>query len=65
MTLNTGRGVVFKLVQTRSLRGNNRLFGKAEVQGERRLGVALALGYSLEEGRRKAKTVASRVRVHL
>ena len=65
MTLNTGRGVVFKLVQTRSLCGNNRLFGKAEVRCERHLAVVLALGYSLEESRRKAKTVASRVRVHL
>jgi len=42
-----------------------RLFGKAEVRGERRLGVALALGGSLDEARGKAKTVASRVRVHL
>jgi len=42
-----------------------RLFGKAEVRGERRLGVALALGGSLEEARGKAKTVAQRVQVHL
>ena len=38
-----------------------RLFGKAEVRGERRLGVALALGSTLDEARKKAKQVAGTV----
>ena len=42
-----------------------RLFGKAEVRGERRLGVALALGESLESAREKARTVAHTVKVQL
>ena len=42
-----------------------RLFGKAEVRGERRLGVALALGETLEKARLKAKTVAETVKVQL
>ena len=42
-----------------------RLFGKPEVRGERRLGVALALGESLEQAREKAKKAASTVEVKL
>ena len=37
-----------------------RLFGKPEVHGERRLGVALALGESLEEARKKATEAAAK-----
>ena len=42
-----------------------RLFGKAEVRGERRLGVALTLGESIEEARRKAANSAAKVSVRL
>ena len=42
-----------------------RLFGKAEVRGERRLGVALALGDSLDEARHKARAAAHAVKVTL
>ena len=42
-----------------------RLFGKPEVHGERRLGVALALGESLEEARKKATEAAAKVQVKL
>tara|TARA_B100001964_G_scaffold237227_2_gene300346 strand:+ start:333 stop:1514 length:1182 start_codon:yes stop_codon:yes gene_type:complete len=42
-----------------------RLFGKPEVRGERRLGVALALGESLEQAREKAQKAASTVEVKL
>ena len=42
-----------------------RLFGKPEVNGERRLGVALALGESLEDARKKATEAASKVQVKL
>jgi phosphoribosylglycinamide formyltransferase 2 len=42
-----------------------RLFGKPELRGHRRLGVALARGATLEEARGKAKRVASAVRVVL
>ena len=38
-----------------------RLFGKPEVRGERRLGVALALGKDLEEAKAKAVTAAATV----
>ncbi|MCZ6887677.1 MAG: formate-dependent phosphoribosylglycinamide formyltransferase [Gammaproteobacteria bacterium] len=38
-----------------------RLFGKPEVDGERRMGVALALGGDIEEARAKAKAVADGV----
>jgi phosphoribosylglycinamide formyltransferase 2 len=40
-----------------------RLFGKPEIRGQRRLGVALARGDSLEEARAKAQRVARAVRV--
>ena len=42
-----------------------RLFGKPEVRGERRMGVALALGEDVDEARRKARVVAARVEVGL
>ena len=42
-----------------------RLFGKAEVRGERRLGVALTLGDSIEDARQKAAQSASKVHVRL
>jgi phosphoribosylglycinamide formyltransferase 2 len=42
-----------------------RLFGKPEVHGTRRLGVALARGASLEEARAKARRVAAAVRIVL
>ncbi|MGE0625428.1 MAG: formate-dependent phosphoribosylglycinamide formyltransferase [Pseudomonadales bacterium] len=40
-----------------------RLFGKPEVRGERRMGVALALGSSIDEAVRRAKAVAEAVDV--
>jgi phosphoribosylglycinamide formyltransferase 2 len=40
-----------------------RIFGKPEVKGKRRMGVALARGKSVEEAREKANRVASAVRV--
>ncbi len=42
-----------------------RLFGKAEVRGERRLGVALTLGATIEEARQKAADSAAKVSVRL
>ncbi len=42
-----------------------RLFGKPEVKGKRRMGVALALGESIEEARRKARSAAQSVSVRL
>jgi phosphoribosylglycinamide formyltransferase 2 len=42
-----------------------RLFGKPEVQGERRMGVALARGATVEEARRKATAAATAVDVAL
>lgn len=42
-----------------------RLFGKPEVQGERRMGVVLARGTSLQEAREKAKTGAEAVSIAL
>lgn len=40
-----------------------RLFGKPEVHGERRMGVALALGQSCDEAREKARQVVAAVEV--
>ena len=40
-----------------------RLFGKPEVRGERRMGVALALGDDLEAARARARAAAAAVRV--
>jgi len=42
-----------------------RLFGKPEVAGKRRMGVALALADSVEEARRKARDVAANITVSL
>lgn len=42
-----------------------RLFGKPEVRGKRRLGVALARGGSIEEARDKARRAAGRLRIEL
>ena len=42
-----------------------RLFGKPEVHGERRMGVALALGDSVDEAREKARRAAAAVTVHV
>ncbi len=42
-----------------------RLFGKPEVNGQRRMGVGLALGASLDEALTKAKSVASAVKIQL
>ena len=42
-----------------------RLFGKPEVRGERRMGVALALADSVEEAREKAQAAAAAVQVAL
>ncbi|MCC8193727.1 MAG: formate-dependent phosphoribosylglycinamide formyltransferase [Deltaproteobacteria bacterium] len=41
------------------------LFGKPEIAGRRRMGVALALGESVEDAKDKARTAASRVSVSL
>ena len=42
-----------------------RLFGKPDVEGERRVGVALALGESIESARNKALASAGAVDIHL
>jgi len=42
-----------------------RLFGKPEVSGKRRMGVALARGETVEEAKEKAIAVASKVKVEL
>jgi phosphoribosylglycinamide formyltransferase 2 len=42
-----------------------RLFGKPEVNGERRMGVCLARGASIEEARRKANDSASKISYEL
>lgn len=42
-----------------------RLFGKPEVHGQRRMGVALARGASVEEALAKAKRVSSSISVKL
>ena len=41
-----------------------RLFGKPEVDGERRVGVALALADNIEQARSKASAVAAGIQVH-
>lgn len=40
-----------------------RLFGKPQIRGSRRLGVGLALADSIDEARRRAREVISRVRI--
>lgn len=42
-----------------------RLFGKPEIEGERRMGVALARGATLQEARNKAVQAAAAIRVEL
>ena len=42
-----------------------RLFGKPKVSGQRRMGVALARGNSIEEAREKANSVSSQVAIQL
>ena len=42
---------------------NLRLFGKPEVRNKRRMGVALALGTSIEQARDKAKTMIESIKV--
>ncbi len=42
-----------------------RLFGKPEVRGKRRMGVALALGGTIDEARRKARDAAASVKARL
>ena len=42
-----------------------RLFGKPEVKGQRRMGVGLARGASVEEARQKANSVSSQVSISL
>ncbi|MEQ8857793.1 MAG: formate-dependent phosphoribosylglycinamide formyltransferase [Pseudomonadales bacterium] len=42
-----------------------RLFGKPEVRGERRMGVALALGEDVERARARARAAAAAVRIEL
>lgn len=42
-----------------------KLFGKPEVRGSRRLGVALALGQDIEQARAKARNVVATVKVEL
>ena len=41
------------------------LFGKPEIAGRRRMGVALALGSSIEDAKRKAEAAAAAVRVEM
>jgi phosphoribosylglycinamide formyltransferase 2 len=40
-----------------------RLFGKPEVRGERRMGVCLAKGSTIEDARKKANTAATKIKV--
>lgn len=42
-----------------------KLFGKPEVQGERRMGVALALDENVEQAKEKSLRVISKIQVHL
>ena len=42
-----------------------RLFGKPEVQGERRMGVCLARGNTIEEARKKANKVSENIKYTL
>jgi len=42
-----------------------RLFGKPEIRGERRLGVALAKGKTVKEARKKAEKIDKNIIVHL
>ena len=42
-----------------------RLFGKPDVEGERRLGVTLALGESIEEARSRASAASQKIRIQV
>jgi phosphoribosylglycinamide formyltransferase 2 len=42
-----------------------RLFGKPEIKGRRRMGVALALGKNIEEAREKARNVAKSIQIKI
>ncbi|RAP34510.1 phosphoribosylglycinamide formyltransferase 2 [Legionella quinlivanii] len=42
-----------------------RLFGKPELHGERRMGVCLALGHSIDEARAKARQTLSQIQVKM
>jgi phosphoribosylglycinamide formyltransferase 2 len=42
-----------------------RLFGKPELKGKRRVGVALALGSDIDDARARARRVAAAVRINL
>ena len=42
-----------------------RLFGKPDVEGERRLGVTLALGESIEEARSRASAASQKIRIRV
>jgi phosphoribosylglycinamide formyltransferase 2 len=42
-----------------------RLFGKPEVNGERRMGVCLARGETIEEARKKANSTAKKIKYQL
>jgi phosphoribosylglycinamide formyltransferase 2 len=42
-----------------------RLFGKPEVRGQRRMGVGLARGGSIDEAREKARAVIAAIEVEL
>lgn len=63
----TSQQVSFKLLDKALQQGNTqiRLFGKPEVDGHRRMGVALAKADSIEEAIEKAKTVSSTVTYEL
>ena len=42
-----------------------RLFGKPDLEGERRLGVTLALGESIEEARSRASAASQKIRIQV
>ena len=42
-----------------------RLFGKPELDGQRRMGVGLALGEDVEDARSRARRVVEQVRIEL
>lgn len=61
------RDVVFRDVQAALTEPDTqvRLFGKPEVEGERRMGVVLALADDVDSARHKASTAAARIGVEL
>ena len=42
-----------------------RLFGKPDLEGERRLGVTLAQGESIEEARSRASAASQKIRIQV